>query len=326
MTAARTIGKIFVSPARGWQKLAERSADLPESAPVMTAFVYVIASHDGKGWRSYVGWTTDVLRRLGEHNGTRRGAKSTRGRDWQLVHVEAFAAKTDAMRREWFLKRDRAARKRMLAGLPPAVDRREGQAALEMPLRTASLPPVTTAEDAMKAKALIVAALALAACAAPEDEGARGVHAGAWPMLGQAVGTLGGTEAAWNTYDFSRGAYDASVIIEGRKLTLTGFPPGAPEAQDGLLRVTAPVLDLSRDGITLGPAFVSVVDSRNWDHPRLRDVSGTVNVIDFSTEQDISTSGYGRIKGSVTAQLCSETGGDCQPLVLSFDTRLQITP
>ena len=290
----------------------------------MTAFVYVIASHDGTGWRSYVGWSTDVLRRLAEHNGTKRGAKSTRGRAWRLIHVEAFADKREAMRREWFLKRDRAARKRMLSAV--AADCREGQGALEMPPAPASLSPATAAEDAMKAKALIVAALALAACATPEDDGARGVHAGAWPLLGQASGTLGGAAAAWNTYDFSRGAYDASVQIEGRNLQLIAYPPGAPEAEDGLLRLTAPVLDIGPAALTLGPAYVSVVDARNWDDPRLRDMAGTLSVTSFSLERPLGESGYGRMTGAITAQLCSQTGGDCQPLVLAVDTKLQITP
>jgi putative endonuclease len=77
-------------------------------------FVYVLGCADRDGVRTYVGWTTDPDRRLGEHNaGT--GARSTRGRVWVLVHFEQLASKREAMSREWYLKRDRAFRRRLAA-------------------------------------------------------------------------------------------------------------------------------------------------------------------------------------------------------------------
>ena len=72
------------------------------------------------GPRTYVGWTTDLDRRLAEHNGGgsgsggNRGARSTRGRRWRLLYAERWAGKSEAMRREWYLKRDRAFRKRLV--------------------------------------------------------------------------------------------------------------------------------------------------------------------------------------------------------------------
>ena len=36
---------------------------------------------------TYVGWTTDVERRLIQHN-TGIGARTTRGRAWVLLHIE----------------------------------------------------------------------------------------------------------------------------------------------------------------------------------------------------------------------------------------------
>ncbi|HRK70994.1 MAG TPA: GIY-YIG nuclease family protein [Micropepsaceae bacterium] len=81
----------------------------------MPSFVYVLAS-DGKGGpRTYVGWTLDVEKRLAAHNAG-RGARSTKGRHWQIVHVEKFRTRNLAMRREWHLKRDRKLRKALLAG------------------------------------------------------------------------------------------------------------------------------------------------------------------------------------------------------------------
>lgn len=75
-------------------------------------FVYILICIDARGARTYVGWTLDPERRLSEHNAG-RGARSTRGRTWALLHVEMLASKQEAMSREWHLKRDRALRKRL---------------------------------------------------------------------------------------------------------------------------------------------------------------------------------------------------------------------
>ena len=76
----------------------------------MSCFVYILGS-DGKGGvRTYVGWTTDLERRLGEHNGG-TGARSTRGRTWALLYAECYRTRGEAMSREWHLKRDRKFRK-----------------------------------------------------------------------------------------------------------------------------------------------------------------------------------------------------------------------
>ena len=76
-------------------------------------FVYIIASHSEAGWRTYVGWTNDLDRRLAAHNaGT--GARSTRGRHWVLQYAERHPTRNAAMSREWYLKRDRRFRKSVL--------------------------------------------------------------------------------------------------------------------------------------------------------------------------------------------------------------------
>ena len=86
----------------------ERGAALPG------CFVYVLACRAGRRPQTYVGWTTDLDRRLQQHNdGT--GAKSTRGRQWVLVYAERHASREAAMSREWHMKRDRKLRK-LLSG------------------------------------------------------------------------------------------------------------------------------------------------------------------------------------------------------------------
>ncbi|MBT3765858.1 MAG: GIY-YIG nuclease family protein, partial [Rhodospirillales bacterium] len=43
------------------------------------------------------------------------GARSTKGRTWQLLYAEKYTTKKEAMSREWHLKRDRRFRKSLLA-------------------------------------------------------------------------------------------------------------------------------------------------------------------------------------------------------------------
>ena len=56
----------------------------------MPSFVYVLGCRAKDRSLTYVGWTTDLERRLAQHNGGRGGARSTRGRAWVLLHTETF--------------------------------------------------------------------------------------------------------------------------------------------------------------------------------------------------------------------------------------------
>ena len=69
-------------------------------------FVYILGSKGRDGFRTYIGWTNDLEKRLGKHN-TGQGARSTRGRKWQLLYAERYSTRSEAMSREWHLKRDR---------------------------------------------------------------------------------------------------------------------------------------------------------------------------------------------------------------------------
>jgi len=76
----------------------------------MDCFVYVLGTRSKTRPLTYVGWTNDVARRLAKHN-SGKGARTTRGRVWVLLHSERFATRREAMSREWHLKRDRKFRK-----------------------------------------------------------------------------------------------------------------------------------------------------------------------------------------------------------------------
>jgi len=74
-------------------------------------YVYVLRCSDDS---LYTGYTTDVQRRVEEHDAG-EGAKYTRGRTpVELVHVESFASKSAAMSREYEIKQFSRARKERL--------------------------------------------------------------------------------------------------------------------------------------------------------------------------------------------------------------------
>jgi putative endonuclease len=87
-------------------------------------FVYILGTNTPRGPISYVGWTLDLARRLEQHNAG-KGARTTRGRVWSLLHSESFETREAAMSREWHLKRDRKFRKAVLAALSNPTRRRE---------------------------------------------------------------------------------------------------------------------------------------------------------------------------------------------------------
>jgi len=86
------------------------------AAARMDCFVYILGCRGKDRTLTYVGWTNDLDRRLAQHNaGT--GARSTRGRSWVLLYSERHETKSDALHREWYLKRDRVFRKQLALGM-----------------------------------------------------------------------------------------------------------------------------------------------------------------------------------------------------------------
>jgi putative endonuclease len=67
----------------------------------MKYYVYILRSlKDGK---RYIGFTSDLQRRLTEHNSEK--VKSTKNRKpFELIYTETFENKSDAMKREKFFK------------------------------------------------------------------------------------------------------------------------------------------------------------------------------------------------------------------------------
>ena len=81
----------------------------------MRAYVYIVECADQT---LYTGWTTDIDRRLKDHNAG-RGAKYTRERSpVRLVYVEEVPDRHLAMKRELEIKRMRRAKKLKLIETP----------------------------------------------------------------------------------------------------------------------------------------------------------------------------------------------------------------
>ena len=67
----------------------------------MKYFVYVIKSKEGF---IYKGMTDNLQRRLVEHNNKTLSFWTKRGTNWELIYKEEFDNKTEALKRERWLK------------------------------------------------------------------------------------------------------------------------------------------------------------------------------------------------------------------------------
>ena len=75
----------------------------------MKHFVYLIISLSDKRLISYVGYTNNIENRLRLHNSS-KGAKFTRGRKWKIIYKKSYNSKSEAMKKEYLLKRNKKKR------------------------------------------------------------------------------------------------------------------------------------------------------------------------------------------------------------------------
>ena len=76
--------------------------------------VYLILSKKLDKYRSYVGYTKNISKRLYLHNNS-KGAKFTRGRKWKIVYLKKYNSKTVAMREEYKLKKNYKLRNELIS-------------------------------------------------------------------------------------------------------------------------------------------------------------------------------------------------------------------
>ncbi len=72
----------------------------------MNYFVYMLGSHKNNKLFTYVGYTSNLEKRLKLHN-QGKGAKFTRGKNWKIIYKEKFSSKSKAMSREYYIKKNR---------------------------------------------------------------------------------------------------------------------------------------------------------------------------------------------------------------------------
>ena len=76
--------------------------------------VYLILSKKLDKYRSYVGYTKNINKRLYLHNNS-KGAKFTRGRKWKIVYLKKYKSKIVAMKEEYKLKKNYKLRKEIIS-------------------------------------------------------------------------------------------------------------------------------------------------------------------------------------------------------------------
>ena len=77
----------------------------------MTYHVYMLKSL-GKNSVTYVGYTNNLRKRITLHNNN-KGAKFTKGRKWKLIYKEKINSKSEAISREYYIKKNRAFRNKI---------------------------------------------------------------------------------------------------------------------------------------------------------------------------------------------------------------------
>ena len=71
--------------------------------------VYMILSKKNGNIKTYVGYSTNINKRIKSHN-LGKGAKSTRGRIWRLIYKKRFNNKSKALKYEYRLKKNKILR------------------------------------------------------------------------------------------------------------------------------------------------------------------------------------------------------------------------
>ena len=75
-------------------------------SPKFNQMFYVYLLQSQKDQSFYIGYTSDLQQRLFKHNTAKSGYTSTK-QPWEIVYSETFDLKSDAIKRERFLKRQK---------------------------------------------------------------------------------------------------------------------------------------------------------------------------------------------------------------------------
>lgn len=174
--------------------------------------------------------------------------------------------------------------------------------------------------------------LAGAALADVAMEGVEDPGPGYPPKMGEISGTLGGKPVAWETYDFSIGAFDASAWAESDwnshvvSAHLIGYMPGKPQANRMRLRVDGTFGAVLHPGKAEAPVTVALVRGADFDGPRLSSEGQSAEFVIDSIGPKVPDSYSRHVTGHVTARLCPVNWPfrNCQDIRVSFETDMQV--
>mgnify|MGYP001204397937 CR=1 FL=1 len=79
----------------------------------MTFFVYLLLCKNNYNTVTYAGYTIDLKKRIKLHN-SNKGAKFTKGRKWKIIYKKKYSTKSQAMKEENKLKKNRLFRKSII--------------------------------------------------------------------------------------------------------------------------------------------------------------------------------------------------------------------
>lgn len=72
----------------------------------------MLLNYDNPKKITYVGYTNNLEKRIRLHNSS-KGAKFTKGRNWKLIYKKKFSSKSEALKYEYFLKKNYILRKKI---------------------------------------------------------------------------------------------------------------------------------------------------------------------------------------------------------------------
>ena len=78
----------------------------------MKYYVYILLTKYKQKLYTYVGYTNNLNKRLELHNNS-KGAKYTKGKKWIIIYKKIFKNKSQAMKSEYKLKKDRKKRNKI---------------------------------------------------------------------------------------------------------------------------------------------------------------------------------------------------------------------
>lgn len=153
------------------------------------------------------------------------------------------------------------------------------------------------------------------------------------PVMGEISATVGDKAAAWQTYDFSIGAFDASAWVSddddtGRvTLRIMAFAPGKPDQMEDRLHIVAEFGAFPSPGSPPKSVLIEVLAGEDNDGRKL--TSGSTQALLVLDKFSRDGYAYGRTTGSFEATIClkrsatSPISAKCKPIRGRFDTAIQ---